>query len=261
MITPLPHQPRLTLAVAVLVLAITSKASATFEKWTLQDGRSLHLEFVRFLKESATPTAEFKRLDGALTQLPLADIIDAHAARIDSDRLPHPIVPAPPHDLEQLDAAIQLLREGKPIPDEQRLKCREIYLAFDKSLHAKDNIKEHRFFSEIDRAAYYVNVAKMALIDPAKYGKWPTHDDSHINLLHGLTKLIDRTGDPFVRFCVILPALDAGDQQYAAEAMNSLIKEDPFLADLAKQRLKTSWVSTPSEQAKLGPFLKATGLK
>jgi hypothetical protein len=245
----------------VILFLAASNAFATFEKWTLKDGRSLHLEFVRFVKTDGEQTAEFKRLDGTLTTLPLADITDAHAARIDPGRSPNPIDPTPAHDLKQLDAAIQLLREGKPIPDETRLACREIYLAFDKFLHAKDGIKEHRYFSETDRVDYYVNVARMSLIDPEKYGKWPTHDDSHLNLLNGLTKRIDRFNDPFDLFCVILPALDAGDQQYAADAMNTLLKEDPFLADLAQKRLKTSWVTGPNEQAKLGPFLKATGLK
>jgi hypothetical protein len=240
---------------------LAHSVSAAFEKWTLKNGRSFHIEFIRMVQGEGQSTAEFKRLNGTTTTLKVADLIDAHASRLLSPESPSNQAPEALPGIPLLRDTIEKQKAGKSISPSDIESCRNAYDVYHQSLHARYQTDDHHLFPEPGRIEYYYYSGMMALIDPEKFGTWPTHEDYHLHIYTGLKKRADKDKDPFTLAFIILPALTAGDQQYAAEAMNTLTKQEPLLAAFVQSRLKAPWIESPAIREQIAPFLKATGLK
>jgi hypothetical protein len=79
-------------------------------------------------------------------------------------------------------------------------------------------------------------------------------------VLDGLKKRIEQNDELFLAFCAVMPALDSGDQKFAAEMMNKLIGGDQFLAKQVGEWLKRYRIRTVDEINSYEIFLKATGI-
>lgn len=251
----------------VLLLAFALSglpASAEFEKWTNREGKTVNMEFVRLVETNGEKAAEFKMINGKLTTVQLSKLSEADAKRItDGPKSGNAARPSESvkADSSPYDAAIQKLRTGATLTEEEKTKCSEAWEQFYQGLFKKHEVEDNTALPEAARVEFFITALKMAMIDPSGHAGWPFRSDLRRVVLSGLKKRVEETNDLFVVFCTIFPALDAGDQEYAAQSMNKLIKGDQFLAQLAGKWMTNYWIRSDEDLKKLEPFLKATGIK
>ena len=252
------------LALWAVLGGLSLPASGAFEKWTNKDGKSVSMEFVKLTEQDGEKAAEFKMLNGKLVTVKLATLAEADAQRLsDGPSTTEPVNPVVPvaADSALYDAALKKIRAGQELSAEEREKCNKAFAACFEQLCVKNETETYLAFSEKDRTDYFINAVKMAIIAPELHGGWPTRSDLRLVVLSGLKKRLEAGYDPFVAFCTIFPALDAGDQDYAGKAERILMRMDFFLADLASKWLASYWLDDTKDVTKLEPFMKITGLR
>lgn len=258
-LAPMKCPLSLMLAIGLTVLP----AFADFEKWTNKEGKTVSMEFVRFLEVDGEKGAEFRMVNGSLKRIRLSVLAESDLKRLIPDAAPekkaNPLV-ALDKNASVYDKAIHKLRSGQEVPAEDIETCRKEFLKYHNELSKKNGVPYNTGFSENDRTDCYIQAVKMAIIDYPQHGGWPFRSDLRLTVLGGLKKRIKADNDPFVVFCAIFPALDGNDVDFAAESMNKLIKDDPFLAKLTERWLVNFWIRSDERAKRIEPFLKATGI-
>ena len=239
-------------------------AYGAYEKWTNKDGKTVSMEFVRLVDKEGEQAAEFKMVNGKLTTIKLSALAEADAKRLNPDQAPKE--PATTGNvatdgLSICDEAIQKLRAGKDLPAEEREKCSNAFAQYYEDLSKKYETTNNTDFPEKVGTEFYINAVRMALIDPSQHGGWAFRAPLRMTILSGLKKRIEEKNEPFAIFGAIFPSLDSGDQEYAAQAMNKLIKDDQFLAKQAGTWLSNFRINKDEDLKKYEIFLKATGIK
>ena len=254
------------LALWAVLGGLSLPASGAFEKWTNKDGKSVSMEFVRLTEKDGEKAAEFKMLNDKLVTVKLATLAEADAKRL-SDGPPStkepvkPVVAAVAADSALYDAALKKIRAGQELSEDEREKCNKAFAAYFDKLCVKNEVQTNLEFSEKDRTDFFINAVKMSIIAPDTHGGWPFRSDLRLIALGGLKKRLEENYDPFIAFCTIFPALDAGDQEYAGKAEKKLMETDRFLAVLVSKWLVKFWINDTKDAKTLEPFLKITGIK
>ena len=255
---------RFTIPLLMTLGVLNIPASGAYEKWTSKDGRSVSMEFVRFVDKEGEQAAEFKMVNGKLATIKLSMLAEADAKRLNPDQAPkEPATTgnAATDGLSICDEAIQKLRDGKDLPAEERKKCSNAFVQYYEALSKKYETNNNTAFPEKVGTEFYINAMKMALIDPSQHGGWAFRSPLRMTILSGLKKRIEEKNEPFAIFGAIFPSLDSGDQEYAAQAMNKLIKDDQFLAKQAGRLMTKFRIKNDEDVKKYEIFIKATGIK
>jgi len=248
----------------VVAIALTLPTFGAFETWTNKDGREAKLEFVRMTEKDGEKAGEFRMADGVQVVIKVSEFSAADAKRLAGSQptgdkgKPGAPLPANP---SLYDAALKKIRAGRELTAEEKAKCNTAHQQYFDDLCVKNETPLNTQFPEKDRTDYYIYSVKMSIIDFNTHGGWPFQSDLRLMVLSGLKKRIEENNDPFVVFCSIFPALDAGEQEYAAQSFNKLLKADVFLADLAGQWLANHWCTAEKNPTTIQTFLQATGLK
>jgi hypothetical protein len=157
--------------------------------------------------------------------------------------------------------AIQKMRSGKELPAEEIKKCSAAFAQYYEDLSKKYETENNTDFPDTVRVEFYINAVKMAMINPSEHGGWPTVSPLRMEALSGLKKRIEDKNEAFAILGAIIPSLDSGDQGYAAEAMNKLSKNDPFLSQQAGKWIAAFRIRNEEDIKKYEAFIKTTGVE
>jgi len=230
-----------------ILIALSSTALAS-ELWTNRDGVSVELELLRTFEEDGVLAGEFRSINGNTFIIKESSLSHEDAKRLRGFILPKA------SEFPLIDAAIDKLRAGEKLTQEEISKCEEEKHEYHQALIKKNETPINTEFGRKDQADFYIVVIKMALIDFANHGGWPFRSGLRRHVAEELKSRTASSDDPFLHFCAIFPSFSVGDLEHAIASFKFLQEHDPFLAEIA-----TEWrsVHLPESENK-AKFMDAT---
>ena len=134
---------------------------------------------------------------------------------------------------EQCDRLVAQKLSGSDMSRDDHNKCKTAFKKYYDSLMNKYKVSSNVDFGEPDRTEFYIMAVKMAVLDWKEHGGWPFRSALRLEVYAELEKMAKINKDPFVKFCLIFPALDTEHEDSAVKAFEDLLISAPNLAELA----------------------------
>ncbi len=134
--------------------------------------------------------------------------------------------------LGELDRILGLAWQGKRVLEAQVEPCAETFAQYYEWLCEDNCTKNNERFREDDRADYYLHALKLAALEHPQHNAWPWLADLRKTVLATYRQRLTQAEDPWTRLASIMPALLAGDVDFAEQCYRA-IEADSFLANLA----------------------------
>ncbi len=128
-----------------------------------------------------------------------------------------------------IDPVVAKVLAREALTQEEREVCHEAFGVYLNRLLAANEAADITGCSAEDRASYYVNAIKMALIDPERHAGWPWRHAARRSVFPVLRKRLETSDEPFLLAAAIISAIENKDAAYAADACKKLRAKQGFL--------------------------------
>jgi hypothetical protein len=143
-----------------------------------------------------------------------------------------------------LDALIERRRAGGELSDADLEQCGDDFASYYSLLTKVHKTESNLSFPKEHRADFYLNAVRLAALGHPEHNAWPTMSGVRKKALPVLRARLESRDDPWLRLCILTPALLEGDVSLAL-ASYERFQHDPFFRQLSLMWVREAVVGLP----------------